>query len=486
MKKIFHSGVLLALSLSACSRPALAAYNPGIVGADARWVVYADLESLRQSTLGKELVTAIGQAQSQATGGVIGVDLPKLLATVGSVTAYGTNLTGDPAAIDGTLIAQGTADFRKIVESFLLQGTLAEPEVFSEIAGLPFPAYAIGSPARKGPASAEAKLELIVAFPPEPIIIVSKSKAQLTKAREVFRGNAPSLARGGNSAFAKLGSMAGGSYLFAATVVPSDPIFPEKSPQTRVLQLTNSGAVALGERGPDTFANIDLVASSAANAERLMKILQGLTAVLSFAETSDRDLAEFLKATAVTQEKETVKLRLAYSSARLVQMTQALHARTEVRPQPANRPQQPITIGQVLAEWGGERDPAPATVAELDEVGFRTIENVALTNGMLITVGRAQNNADNTRIAARIDRVEITAVDGTGNPLIWRQEFMRGVGGRGTMWQFPFPGTTGIYTVKVGYVNPPNSNARFAVSIMDPKAASPASNSNKGPQPKSK
>ncbi|MEO7414299.1 MAG: hypothetical protein ABIZ81_13180 [Opitutaceae bacterium] len=485
MKKLFYTGALVAFSFF--SLPSIqAAYNPALVGSDARWVVYADLNALRESTLGKELMTAVSQAQSQATGGVIGVDVPKLLATVGSLTAYGSNLTADPAAIDGTLIAQGTADLRKIAESVLLQGTLAQPEVFSEVTGLSFPAYAIGSPAPKGAASTAPKMELIVAFPPEPIIIVSKSKAQLLRAREVFRGSAPSLARSGASAFGKLGAMAEGAYLFAATLVPSDPIFPEKSPQTRVLQLTNSGALAFGERGADTFANIELVASSEANAERLMKILQGLTAVLSMAETNNRELGEFLKATAVTQEKDAVRLRLAYPSARLVQMAQTLQTRTEARPQPANnRPSQPITIGQVLAEWGGETAPAAATLSDTSEVGFRTVENVALTNGMVITVGRAQNGAKD----ARIDRVEIMAAAGSGTPLVWRQEFMRSVGGRGTMWQFPFPGVTGLYTLKVGYVNPPDSKAKFAVSTGDAKAAAPAAGSGKGPlipQPKLK
>ena len=182
---------LSCLAFAALLLPlAQAAFNPAIVSAEARWIVYADLDALRGSAPGRELVDALQKAQREATDGTIGLDIPKVLTTVGSLTAYGINLSKDPEAIDGALIAQGTADLRKIAESVLLQGTLAEPKVFSEVTDLPFPAYAINDP--KAPES--TRMQLIVAFPPEPIVLLSKSRAQLLKARDVFRGTAPSLA----------------------------------------------------------------------------------------------------------------------------------------------------------------------------------------------------------------------------------------------------------------------------------------------------
>ncbi len=459
MKTYFHSGALVALALLAF--PAVhAAYNPKIVAADARWVIYADMNSLRESTLGQELITAISQSQSQATGGVIGINFSKVLTTVGSLTAYGSNLSSDPNLIDGALIAQGTADLRKIAEGMLLQGTLAEPNVFSEVTDLPFPAYAIGDPK----ATAGQQPKLVIAFPPEPIVIVSKSKAQLIKAREVFRGSAPSLAGAGITPLTKPAALAEGASLFAASLVPGDAVFPENSPQTRVLQLTRSGALAFGERGSETFGHVELVASSAANAERLMKILQGLAAMLSMAESNDRELANFLNATAVTRENDTVTLRLAYPSERLVQMARMLQAKAETQPRKAQR--QPITIGKTLAEWGG--DAAITSASDPAEVAIRTIENVTLTQGAVITVGRAPNNAK-----IRFDRVEIMPADGSTPPLVFRQEYMRGLGGRG-MWQFAFPGAVGVYTMKVAYMNPVDSNATFAVSVSDPKEPAPA------------
>jgi hypothetical protein len=451
--------------------PAKGAYNPGVVAADARWVVFADFETLRSSSLGKELVSSIAAVQSQATGGIIGLDVAKVLTTVGSLTAYGTNLLKDPAAIDGALVAQGTADLRKIVESVMLQGTLAQPDVFSEVTDLPFPAYAISDP--KAPDA--TKMQVIVAFPPEPIVLVSKSKAQLVKARDVVRGAAPSLAKGGARELRSLDAKTTGAYLFAASVVPTEPIFPQNAPQARVLQLARSGAIVVGETGPDLFAHAELLASSDQNAEKLMKILQGMTAMLSLAETNDQHLGEFLNASTVTREKEAVTLHIAYPTARLAQMTQAL--RTSIEAKPVNR-QPSIIHGTAVAEWRADEADAPES-SEANALTWRTIENVRLVTGSTVSLGRWLNGGKN----ARFNRVELVPADGGGSPLVFRNEFMRNF--RGTMSQFQFPGTDGVYTLKVAYVNDPDRKAKYAVSVRNPndpeQPPSPPSPPSKGP-----
>ena len=436
---------------------AIAAYNPAVVAADARWVVYADFDALRESVLGRELITLMEKTQGEATGGTIGLDVPKVLMTIGSLTAYGTNLSKDPKALDGALIAQGTPDLRKIVESVMLQGTLAEPKVFSELSDLPFPAYAVSDP--KAPDA--TRTQLVVAFPPEPIIILSKSKAQLVKARDVFRGSAPSLAKAGSADLTNLDVATSGAYVFAASVVPTEPMFPENAPQTRMLQLARSGAIALGESGPDLFARAALIGSSEQNAEKLMKILQGMTAMLSLAESNDRELGEFLNSTTVTREKNTVTLRLAYPSARLMQMAQTLRTKAEPRPE---RRQPTITQGKALAEWSAGEAAAPEGTGD-DARSWRIIEDVQLVNGSTISLGRWLNGGKD----ARFDRVEIVPAAG-GAPLVFRSDFMRS---RGMMSQFQFPGTDGVYTLKVAYVNDPEGKAKFAVSVRNPNEVEP-------------
>lgn len=452
----------LLLALPFLGLPSVrAAYTPAVVSADARWVIYADLNSLRAGTVGKELMLAMEKAQSQATGGVIGIDIPKLLATIGTLTAYGTNLSSDPSAIDGTLIIQGAAEMRTIAESLLLQGTLAQPKVFSEVSDLPFSAYAIADPN----ATTAEKARVVIAFPPEPIVIVSKSKPQVVKARDVFRGTSPSLANTPASPLNKFAATAEGAFLYTASVVPTEPLFPQNAPQTRILQLASSGSLALGERGPNTFAHAELLASSEQNAERLTKILQGMTAMLSLAETNDKQLAEFINSTSVTRRNDTVTLDLAYASSRLAQMVQGLRSTPE--PRPANRAPS-ITNGKALAEWTAPAADGNAAT-DPNALSWRTIENVSLVNGTTITLGRALNGGRN----ARFDRVEISAAEGTGSPLVFRSEFMRAVNNRSGLSQFQFPGSDGVYIVKIAYVNDPDGKAKFAVSVRDPKLPAP-------------
>lgn len=451
------SAALAATFLAGLSAtPSRAAYDGNIVGADARWVVHADFAALRTSELGKQLIAELEKAQAEATRGFVGINIQKLLGTVGHVTAYGNNFTPDPAALDGTLIAQGTPELRKIAESLLIQGTLTEPTVFGEITDLPFPAYSISDP--KAPA--EKQTQLVIAFPPEPILLVSKSRAQLVKAHEVFRGAAPSLARNAASPLSRANANARDAYLFATSLVPPEAVADEKGPQARMLQLTKFGSVALGARGEDHCAHVELAASSDRNAEKLVKILEGLTAMLSLAESNDKQLAEFLNSAVVNRQEEVVTLRLAYPTTRLLGMLTNLRA--QAQPTPGNRPAPAvasITLGRTVAEWTAA-DAGPTQ----DGLTWRTIENVTLANGSIISLGRALNGGRD----ARFERLELPPAAG-GAPLTFRREFMRPV--RGTMLQLGFPGAAGTYTLRVGYVDDPEKKASFAVSIHEPKPA---------------
>src|SRR5207253_3111507 len=109
----------------------------------------------------------------------------------------------------------------------------------------------------------------IIAFPPEPIVLVSKAKAQILKARDVFRGSAPSLAKSADSPLKQFVANSTGAYLFTANTVPGENFFSEDAPQARIVKMTKAGSVALGERGADTFLRAELVASSDAMAEKL-------------------------------------------------------------------------------------------------------------------------------------------------------------------------------------------------------------------------
>jgi hypothetical protein len=442
MNTIYRTVLTLAAAL-APFHIARAAFDARIVAADSRWVVYSDLNALKASTVGRELVALAESAQLENNNLPVALNVHKLLETIGSVTAYGANFSKDARAIDGTLVIQGTPDLRKIVEGFLVQATVTEPQRFSEVKDLPFTAYAV-TPGGSQP-------ELIVAFPAEPVVLVSKSRPQLLRARDVVLGKAPSLAQSPSS-LAPFLKRSSGAFFFAASVVPSEDVVAI-SPQARVLQMAESGALAIGESGERTFAHIELATASDDAADKMMKILDGVAAMMSLAETTDRQLAEFINSTHVGRDGRIVTLDLAYSSTRLVQMWQNV-SQTE---RPRRTPDSPPTSGRVLAQWDADE-------AGGDDVSWQTIENVSLANGARVTLGWRASG----RTGARFERVEIAPANGAGallafGPKLWNNGPNRA--------QFSFPGMTGIYTLKVGYVATAGAKARFAVSVDEPRPA---------------
>ena len=472
MKLLLRSVIAVSLPLAAVTKTH-AVFDPGVVGADSQWALHLDLNTLRQSLLGKEVVDMAVKAMPQIADGSVQVDLQKLLATVGSITAYGSNFSEDPNLIDGTLIFQGTPDLRKIAEGFVAQATVTTPEKITELKDLPFEAYSVGG-------------QVIVAFPPEPVVLVSKSKAQVMKAREVFRGKAPSLAKNNASPLTALLKNPGRTYLTAASVVPSDKIHLA-GPQARILQMANSGSISLGERDTKTFANLQLQASNDEMAEKLMKILQGITAMASLAESSDKHLTEFIQSVAVERQNKTVSLSLSYSSDRLVQMLQSQQKREMERRQnrQASRPSRPSPKpkidGKLIAEWKADQGTASITFTP-ETLVSRTIENVTLAPGALITLAAQREDGE----MGRIDCIEIIAAQGATPTLRFEAEHMKlsrfttedstfASGGtvvttqdNGTA-QFSFPGAGGTYTLKVFYADESDGQGTFSVSVRDPK-----------------
>jgi hypothetical protein len=200
-----------------------------------------------------------------------------------------------------------------------------------------------------------------------------------------------------------------------------------------------------------------------------MKILQGLTAMMSLAETTDKQLADFLNSAAVERKGDTVTLDLAYSSARLAQMIKNLQQQPA---KPGERAAQVVNdraliSGRAVAEWKAETTAAPAGDAPASPA-TRTIEGVALKNGSTITLGRASNGGK----AVRFERLTIEPAAG-GSALVFGADFMRAAGPRGIWQQIQFPGADGTYTFKVAYVNDPEGKASYAVSVRDPKAPAP-------------
>jgi len=467
MKTIFCPLFLIALAIVPLC-PSRAALNPAIVADDSRWVIAVDLDGLRGSVLGKELIAQLQKEQSEFTKGAFGIDFQKVLGLVRTATAYGANLTSDPKKIDGVLVVEGTPGLRKIAEGLLLQAMIDKAAVVSEVKDLPFPAYAISGDDKGG--------QVVIGFPPEPVVLVSKSVPQLLKAREVFRGASPSLARAVSSPLHGLIGNSQDAYLFAAVGGESDGGFAHVSPEAaRFLRLADAGSLAIGESGEKTFGHVELHGRSDDGADKISKILQGMTAMMSLAESSDQQLTEFLNSAAVTRNDDTVSLDLSYSSLRLVQMIQ--NFRQEHRP----GVRMETASGPVVAEWGMDQkgEDAGGEVA----IAWRTVENIHLVNGALVTLAGHGNRGRGVQFS----RIEITPAQGSAQPLVFQARYMKLTGFRPVQRQsFPgenlvigtwpvsnaqleFPGEDGTYTLRVAYLNQPGGKGSFSLHVKNPE-----------------
>lgn len=443
-----------------------AAYNAEIVPAESQWMINLDLNSLRTSALGEMLIEMIPAIELTPENDSLRPDYQKILATIGTVTAFGTDLSGQPENIDGALVVQGTKDLRTIVEGFVAQMTLTHPDDITELKDLPFEAYLVQG-------------GVIVAFPPEPILVVSKSREQLSNALAVFRKKAPSMVTAKSPLMALL-PKGDAFYVASASVVPSvETLQSRDGPEARILQMAKAGSVALGESGELTTAYVLLDSDSNETAKKLVKIVDGVIAMFSLAEASDERLSEFVNSASVSQDKNAVKVELSYPTARIIEMienirdeVQSQHTWQSPAPQPFNPP------GAVLATWVADQ--------QLADDGFgagnfvtKTINDVQLQPGTTLILSGQRNDGENVRF----DYLEITPSDGSGQPVRFEAEFMRlssyhieGVphasggelihiqGNQGNA-RMKFTGAAGIYQLDVRYLDETDGASTFAVSV---------------------
>ncbi len=334
MKPSLRHLALLGLSLWSATI-ARAELQPSMISADAHWVAYADLDGMRNTLVGKDLLEFNRKHQASAAGDTLAVDIAHVLESIGSITAYGSSASV-ARSLEGTLIAQGTPDLRKIAEALLLQQAAYTPPKVTVLTDLPFPAYAIV----EMPQPARAQAQVIVAFPPEPMVLVSKSKAHLLKALAVLRQTAPSLAKVPDSTLSHLLRDSAHTYLFAASDLLSSKDLAMAGPQARVLQMATSGSIGMGETGPNTFAHATLSTGSEENAVKLLKIIQGLTAMLSFGNAPNAPVNQLVDSLAIVKEGDTVTLDISYPSAGISSM---LKESTPAQPKAPSQGSQPQT-----------------------------------------------------------------------------------------------------------------------------------------------
>ncbi len=480
--KTITNKLLTLTSVAMLSVGLAAQVDPAVVPAESQWLVFADLDAMRQTDLGAEM---LGRVQEEYAGHAEELDEPivgelrvdalmsQIMETIGSVTAYGTNLSGDPDKMDGMALIEGTDKLRTIAEGLIAHMMLSEPDRIDELGDMPFEAYRIEG-------------EVVVGFPEDPVILVSRSKQNMVAGLEVYRGGGASLANHDGMLRSMLPAD-DSYYLLATSAMPDADLPDENTPHARILKMTEAASMVLVDAGDDVLARATLVAESGATAERLHKIVDGMTALLSLAQDSDEDLRNFIESVKVERSDRRVEVEMRYPTAKLIDLADANMNRREHEQERRERQMEAAFSmpGDVVSTWHADQDlgsPEP----DANTFTEHTTEPVALNPGDRVVIGGMKRGND----WARLDYVELVpAGESAGvrhevefmrlsNYRIQRHEnasageFASVRGGRGIgRAQMIFNGAPGDYVMKVGYVDENDGKAQFKISVVRPDLA---------------
>jgi hypothetical protein len=319
----------LAVALAVAATSFAGPIHKENVAADAKWLLHLDVDNLLQTGIGKYFAESIldkelGKAKRDIQQ-QFGVEFD--WRQIQSITAYGTQIKpkGDPG---GVLLIEGY-DFAAALDAVIdrLQAALAG-------ADQPLKKVAEG----KG-AFYSLKDEVFGVALPGNLFLVSKSKDEVQKARDVVTGAAPSFK--GSKDAARLPDPAKAGFLFGLiNSLDSAPL----PPQAKGLKNVEGAQVVMGEQAENVFVKLALNAKDAESATQMQQALQGLLALVTITQPDNKSAQKLVQAAKVTGAEKvvTVKLDLPASDViDLVKEGQAKKASQGEQPRKARRAKKP-------------------------------------------------------------------------------------------------------------------------------------------------
>lgn len=265
------------------------------VSADAKWVLHLDVENLLATQLGgffakefvdKRLAKPVRDIEQQF--GIV-FDWREIK----SVTAYGTDFKKAVQG-SGVLLIEGfdfAGGLDAVIEKLSAQGAGNVP--LEKLQGEPFPIYA-------------AKGEIYGAPVGDRLFLISKSKEQLERARDVAAGKAANLSKG--NSFPALADAPKGFLL--AAVADGFQSAAKLPPPAQGLKNAESGQVVAGEKADKVFVNLALNAKTIESASQMQQVLQGLLALATLSQEQNKDLATLVQGLKVSGAEKTVSVNL--------------------------------------------------------------------------------------------------------------------------------------------------------------------------------
>lgn len=271
------------------------------VAAEAKWLVHLDLERLVQTQLGQWLAEAVldpGLARPlRELKQNLGIDFD--WRDLAGITAYGTAFKpwGQP---NGVLLLDGY-DFGAALDQAI---TRLEQAV--GVGVLP-----LEKSQQDGAALYSLQDRLFGMMLPGRLFLLSQSKEELAKARDVIAGSAPCLPQRKVPAGAETAFLLGRLERLEEAPLP---------PQLQALKAVESAHLTVAQQADNVVLRLGLAARDAETAAQMQQALQGVLALVLLNQPQNTNAQKLAQATKVSVADRLVNVRLELPTAQVIEL----------------------------------------------------------------------------------------------------------------------------------------------------------------------
>jgi hypothetical protein len=290
-KRVLTSVLLASLCLAAV--PALGApLQKSEISPGANWMLHADLDAFRSSTLGKLLLTELKaqgvDAKLQEFATIFSFNP---LTDIRGVTLYGKGKDRNNAV--GIIDGQFDADK-------LLAIVRMNPQ-YEEVPYQGVTLHRWLNEDKKGGTAGELMYGYINKGHE---VVISTGLDALKQEVDILKGSGAGASAGLASQIPQANN---GTFLQIAATGIGEMV--GENPQAAILKQANSLSLAAGEAGEKAFVGLQLQAQSPEVAENILKMAQGVVAMAQLAVQEQPKLSELAKSVNVVREDKTVQAR---------------------------------------------------------------------------------------------------------------------------------------------------------------------------------
>lgn len=282
-------GIIAAIAVTTLASVA-GPLKPSQINGDAKWVIHLDVEKLLTTELGSQLGRQILDKQmAKPTRDLDQWGINFDWRDIRSLTVYGTDFKKTTSG-HGVLLVESSFDFVEAIEVVIdrLLAAGVDEKPIEKIQSEPFAIYS-------------AKGQAFGASFGKDTFLIAKTRADLESARRILDGKAL-----GTASAKKLPKASDDSFLLAA-VIEGFQAHASLPPQASGLKNAQSGHITAGEKADKMLVSLSVNTRDAESATQIQQVLQGLLALATLNQDSNKDLAQLAQGAKVSgAEKEVI------------------------------------------------------------------------------------------------------------------------------------------------------------------------------------